>query len=1130
MKRFVEIDIVTSGLGLALLTLLGFAVQANSTTASLLFWSLSLSFVLVYYLLHRQILITERNQAEEILRQSEEQLRLALEAAHMGTCDWNILTNQITWSSSHEQLFGLAPGSLERTYEAFVACIHPEDRDAIVQLLNRTRLERHGYYQEWRVVWPDGSIHWIEGKGKFFYDAEGKAVRMVGTVMDISDRKHREEQLRLLESVVVNTSNAVIITDSEPIDQAGSQIFYVNPAFTRITGYSPEEVIGQTPRILQGSKTDRAVLEQIRVAQKTWQPIRVDLINYHKDGSEFWIDLSMVPVANEKGGTYWVWVQRDITARKLAEAALQKAKDELEIRVAARTAELSQANERLQRELFERERAERRLQETTTLQRAILDSANYMIISTAVDGTILTFNAAAQACLGYSPAEVVGTTLAIIHDPEELIRRAQVLSSEGIHITPGFEVIVAKARRGQPDECEWSYIGKHGNRFPVLLSVTALHDAKGNITGFLGIASDITERKWALEALRQAEAKYRSIFENAIEGIFQTTTDGRYITANPMLARIYGYSSPQELIAKICDIGRQLYVDANRRAEFIRLLQKYDIVSAFESQVYRQDGKVIWISEQARAVRDSNDMLLYYEGTVEDITQRKQAEEERAKLTAILEATSDIVATASVDQEIRYLNSAARKVFGFSENEDFTNFTISDTHPDWAYQLLRNEGIPAAMRDGVWIGETAFLSYDGQSIPVSQLLIAHKSPDGSVRQLSTIARDITEQKQIEATLREAERRWRILLENVRLVVVGLDCTSKVEYVNPFFLELVGYTQAEVLGKDWFETFLPPDQRQQARESFLELQKQEFHTHHQNPIVTKAGEERTIAWNNTLLKNLQGDVIGTMSIGEDITERQAIERMKDEFISVVSHELRTPLTSIHGALSLLSSGLIDTQSDKGRRVIEIADQSADRLVRLVNDILDLERLESGKISLLKQLCNAEDLMMKAIDMMQVMANLAGITLSVSLQPVQLNADPDRIIQVLMNLLGNAIKFSPRDSTVCLSVKFLCEDHIHKEFTTNANSKQILFQVKDQGRGIPADKLESIFERFHQVDGSDSRKKGGTGLGLAICRSIVQQHGGQIWVESTLGQGSSFYFCLPGWAVEDNIHDDQANIGD
>jgi len=514
-------------------------------------------------------------------------------------------------------------------------------------------------------------------------------------------------------------------------------------------------------------------------------------------------------------------------------------------------------------------------------------------------------------------------------------------------------------------------------------------------------------------------------------------------------------------------------------------------------------------------------LLVYYllnRRISRDITDSKHAGEERAKLIAIIEATCDIVATANVDQQLCYLNSAARKIFGFGQDEDFTNFTILDIHPNWAYEIIHQIGIPAAMRDGVWVGETAFLSHDGQSIPVSQLIMAHKSQDGSVKLLSTIARDITQQKQIEATLREAERRWRTLLENVRLVVVGLDCKGQVEYVNSFFLELVGYTREEVLGKDWFEAFLPPHQRQRVQDGFLELQQQECHTHYQNSILSKSGEERIIAWNNTLLRNLQGNVIGMLSIGEDITERYAIERMKDEFISVVSHELRTPLTSVHGALNLLSSGLVDTQSDKGRRVLEIAAESADRLVRLVNDILDLERLESGKISLLKQPCNAADLMMNAIDMMQVMANRAGIPLSVSPQNIQLNADPDRIIQVLTNLLGNAIKFSPKDSTVWLTI-----EPIHPISPT------VLFKVKDQGRGIPADKIESIFERFDQVYASDSRKKGGTGLGLAICRSIVQQHGGRIWVESTLGEGSSFYFTLPRLQLEETI-DNQANPSD
>jgi signal transduction histidine kinase len=197
--------------------------------------------------------------------------------------------------------------------------------------------------------------------------------------------------------------------------------------------------------------------------------------------------------------------------------------------------------------------------------------------------------------------------------------------------------------------------------------------------------------------------------------------------------------------------------------------------------------------------------------------------------------------------------------------------------------------------------------------------------------------------------------------------------------------------------------------------------------------------------------------------------------------------------------------------------------------------------------LKQICNVADLMMKATDLIQVMANRAGITLVVSPQTIHLNADPDRIIQILTNLLGNAIKFSPNNSTIWLTVErqeagesgnnatvFQGKALLSSEDTENTGfsldqtdqsltpTPTVLFKVKDQGRGIPEDKVESIFERFHQVDASDSRKKGGTGLGLAICRSIIQQHGGRIWVESTLGEGSCFYFTLPGLKGELSVN--------
>jgi signal transduction histidine kinase len=189
------------------------------------------------------------------------------------------------------------------------------------------------------------------------------------------------------------------------------------------------------------------------------------------------------------------------------------------------------------------------------------------------------------------------------------------------------------------------------------------------------------------------------------------------------------------------------------------------------------------------------------------------------------------------------------------------------------------------------------------------------------------------------------------------------------------------------------------------------------------------------------------------------------------------------------------------------VIEIVAENADRLVLLVNDILELERLKLGKIKLLPQTCNTADMMGKARDMMQLLANRSGITLSVFPQAIQVHADCDRIIQVLTNLISNAIKFAPKDSTISLTVE------LQEKF------QQVLFKVKDQGRGIPADKLDIIFERFQQVDASDSRKKGGTGLGLAICRSIIEQHKGKIWAESVLEQGSTFCFTLP-WKLEEN----------
>jgi len=244
----------------------------------------------------------------------------------------------------------------------------------------------------------------------------------------------------------------------------------------------------------------------------------------------------------------------------------------------------------------------------------------------------------------------------------------------------------------------------------------------------------------------------------------------------------------------------------------------------------------------------------------------------------------------------------------------------------------------------------------------------------------------------------------------------------------------------------------------------------------------------------------GKAVGVVVAFADTTERRALDRMKDEFISTVSHELRTPLTSLRAALGLITGGSLNARPEKLQQMLDIATGNTDRLVRLVNDILELERIGSGKAELHYTMCSADDLFRRAASLQQTGASKAQLRITFNSQGVNVWADPDRILQTLTNLISNAIKFSPPNTEVHLRARRIDADEAE-------------LQVRDQGRGIPEDKLESIFERFHQVDASDSRTMGGTGLGLAICRSIVNQHGGRIWATSTVGKGSTFRFTLP-----------------
>jgi signal transduction histidine kinase len=228
-------------------------------------------------------------------------------------------------------------------------------------------------------------------------------------------------------------------------------------------------------------------------------------------------------------------------------------------------------------------------------------------------------------------------------------------------------------------------------------------------------------------------------------------------------------------------------------------------------------------------------------------------------------------------------------------------------------------------------------------------------------------------------------------------------------------------------------------------------------------------------------------------------------MKDEFISTVSHELRTPLTSLRASLGLIASGSLDKRPEKQHQMVEMAIGNCDRLVRLVNDILDFDSVEKGKLPLQREPVEAVDLLRRAADVAHNAATQARISFRIDAAPVTVLADTERILQVLNELASNALKFSPPQTQIRLTAQPVSAGA--------SGSNEVCFAVEDQGRGIAPEKLERIFERFQQGDASDSRALGGTGLGLALCRSMVEQHGGRIWAESEPGKGSRFLFTLP-----------------
>jgi two-component system sensor histidine kinase VicK len=546
--------------------------------------------------------------------------------------------------------------------------------------------------------------------------------------------------------------------------------------------------------------------------------------------------------------------------------------------------------------------------------------------------------------------------------------------------------------------------------------------------------------------------------------------------------------------------------------ETFERLRSGQFPAAFENQWLNRDGSLRRIAWSATALADAQGQIAFIIATGIDVTTQRAAEatlrESEARYRQLVEGSLGMVCTHDLLGNLLTINTHGAETIG-RKVEEMSGHNLSEfIVPD------RRGALPAYLKK---IGETGeaqgllHLSHaDGEVRVVAyrnKLIVV----PGRAPYVLGFGVDISEQVRAEGRLRTLTRQSDSILASVGDGIYGVDLEGKVTFVNAAAMQMLGYKQDEMLGHvmhDLIHHTRADGAPYDSADSPIRKSLTNFDTVRvSNEIFwRKDGTSFPVEYvARPQIDSQSSDSEGLRPLGvvvafTDTTERRALDRMKDEFISTVSHELRTPLTSLRGALGLLAGGALVNRPEKTQQMLEIAISNSDRLVRLVNDILDLERISSGKSELHSMMCSAEDLLRRAAGVQQNRTPRPNIRIFFAAHGVNVWADADRILQTLNNLLSNAIKFSPAGSEIHLTAR-------------NLDETEAIIEVRDQGRGIPADKLEHIFDRFQQGDASDSRAMGGTGLGLAICRSIINQHGGRIWATSVEGQGTTFHFTLP-----------------
>ncbi|MBD2043481.1 PAS domain S-box protein [Microcoleus sp. FACHB-672] len=746
-----------------------------------------------------------------------------------------------------------------------IELVHPEDQEAtLAQTRKLTQgIDTISFVN--RYLCKDGSYKWLEWASN--PSAEENLIYTVAR--DITERKLSEAALHESEKRFRNllSYSPVVVYSCKASGDFGATFMSEN--VKEHMGHEARDFLEDSSfwanRIHpEDAAKTLAGMSDLLVAGTQFLEYRF----LYKDGLYHWIHDELKLVRDEAGNPLEIvgcW--RDITERKQMESALKEANETLEIRVEERTAQLTETIEQREQEMAERRRAEEALYKEQEFLSALLNNLADGIVACDANGILTLFNRATQEFHGL-PAQPIPAGEWAQHFDLYLPDGKTPMQREDI---PLFRALQGEAVR----DVEMVIVPKQGKTRILLANGQAIIDAAGKKLGAVVAMQDITDRKEAEAALSNSESRLNSILNSLKDVVWSTAFDTfELLYMNPAAETLYGrpqsefYSKPS------------LWLEVAHPEDRDRVAKSASAWTEVNSQeleyrIIRADGDVRWIRSKSWLIYDEAGVVVRMDGLTSDITEYKEAQKAQARLTAILEATTDFVGVADANGRALYINKAGRQMLGFGEDEDVTSMFIPEFMAESVLDLILNEAWQTVVRDGVWSGESALRHRTGRDIPVSQVWMSHKSENGEVEFFSTVIRDISERKQAEEALQQREEQLRQIVQNMPVMMDTFDEQGNITVWNRECERVTGFSADEIIGNSKAIELMYPDPTYRASMMTLWATLGNDYRSWEWEITAKDGSVKTIAWSN-ISEEFPIPGWASWGIGVDVTERKQAE--------------------------------------------------------------------------------------------------------------------------------------------------------------------------------------------------------------------------------------------------------------